>query len=330
MKRLLSMREALREAMRQEMESDESIFIMGEDVGVYQGVNQVTGNLIDIFGPDRVMDTPISETAFMGAAVGSAMLGLKPIVELQVVDFISVCLDPLMNQAAKINFMSGNQIHVPLVLRAAFGAGLGAAAQHSQSLEALFCHIPGIKVIMPATAYDAKGLLVSAIRDPDPIVFLEPRRLYNEETNVPIETYIIPISKADIKRQGKDLTIITYGSMLPNSLELASLLNEKYQIDCEVIDLRTLQPLDSQTILKSVEKTKRVVIIHEDIEFMGIGAEIAAQISQTDLIYKLKTPIKRFGAKFSPIPFAENLEAETLPQLINIEKQILAMFRPKL
>ncbi|NLJ95165.1 MAG: alpha-ketoacid dehydrogenase subunit beta [Clostridiaceae bacterium] len=326
MVRKLSIRLALREAMRQEMENDETVFIMGEDVGVYQGVNQVTGNLVYEFGSERVMDTPISETAFLGAAVGAAMQGLKPIVELQVADFISVCLDPLLNQAAKIRFMSGNQINVPMVLRAAFGAGLGAAAQHSQSLEAFFCHIPGIKVVMPATAYDAKGLLISSIRDTEPIVFLEPRALYSDESKVPIMPYTIPLGKADVKRKGKDISIITYGSMLPVCLELSFILEKNYQIDCEVVDLRSLQPLDTDAILNSVAKTKRVIIVHEAVQFAGFGAEIAAHISQTDLIYELKSPIRRVGAKFTPIPFAKHLEESTLPQLKNLLTEILAMF----
>ncbi len=325
-KRIITYREAVREALYSALAGDDRIIIMGEDVGVYQGVNGVTGNLIDIFGPDRVIDTPISETGFMGAAVGAAIMGLKPIVELQVIDFISVCFDALLNQSAKIRYMSGGQVSVPLVLRAAYGGGLGAAAQHSQSLEAFFAHIPGIKVVLPATPYDAKGLLTAAIKDPDPVVFLEPRALYNAEGSVPEQDYQIEIGIADLKRVGGDLTLITYGQMLSPSMRVAEDLAKEYGTEIEVLDIRSIQPLDRNLILQSVAKTKRVLIVHEAVEFAGFGAEIAAEIAATDLIYELKSPIVRVAAKFSPVPFSRALEEEVLPNYQDIRQAILEMF----
>lgn len=326
MKRIITFREAIREGIKYALIKYPESFVLGEDVAVYQGVNNVTGDLYLTFGPDKIMDTPISETAFVGCAVGAAMMGMRPIVELQVADFISVCLDPLMNQAAKLRNMSGGQINIPLVLRAAFGAGLGAAAQHSQSLESIFAHIPGLKVIMPATPYDAKGLFASAIKDPNPVVYLEPRAIYNSKGDVPIADYEIPIGKADIKREGTALTIITYGSMLEPSLLVAENIAEEHHIDIEVLDLRSLQPLDTESIIKSCQKTKRVMIVHEAVEFLGMGAEIAAKIAETEIIYQLKAPIKRVAAKFSPIPFSKVLEREVIPTKQRIEKEILAMF----
>ncbi len=326
MKRIITFREAIREGIKYALIKYPESFVLGEDVAVYQGVNNVTGDLYLTFGPDKIMDTPISETAFLGCAVGAAMMGMKPIVELQVADFISVCLDPLMNQAAKLRNMSGGQINIPMVLRAAFGAGLGAAAQHSQSLESIFAHIPGLKVIMPATPYDAKGLFASAIKDPNPVVYLEPRAIYNAKGDVPIADYEIPIGKADIKRKGTEMTIITYGSMLEPCLLAAENIAETHQIDIEVLDLRSLQPLDTESIIKSCQKTKRVMIVHEAVEFLGMGAEIAAKISETEIIYQLQAPIKRVAAKFSPIPFSKVLEYEVIPTKQRIEKEILAMF----
>lgn len=324
--RKLTYREAIREGLYQALLIDPQTFVMGEDVGVYQGVNNVTGNLFDIFGAERIIDTPISETAFLGCAVGAAMLGMKPIVELQVIDFISVCLDPLMNQAAKLRNMSGGQLQIPMVLRAAFGAGLGAAAQHSQSLETIFAHIPGLKVVMPATPYDAKGLLESSVRDPNTVVYLEPRAIYNQIGEVPEKPYTIPIGQADIKRKGLDLTLVTYGSMLDDCLQVADELAKERGPEVEVLDLRSLQPLDLATIQESVAKTKHLMIVHEAVEFLGMGAEIAAQIAGSGLIFELKKPIKRVAAAFSPIPFSEVLEQAILPNAAKIKSEILAMF----
>ncbi len=328
--RKLTYREAIREGLYQALLTDPNAFVMGEDVGGYQGVNNVTGNLFDIFGPERIIDTPISETAFMGCAVGAAMLGMKPIVELQVADFISVCLDPLMNQAAKLRNMSGGQLHIPMVLRAAFGAGLGAAAQHSQSLETIFAHIPGLKVVMPATPYDAKGLLESSVQDPNPVVYLEPRAIYNQIGEVPEKPYTIPIGKADMKRNGADLTLVTYGSMLADCLKVADELAEAGGPAVEVLDLRSLQPLDTTAIEKSVAKTKHLLIVHEAVEFLGMGAEIAAQIAGSDLIFALKKPIKRIAAAFSPVPFSKVYEQAVLPTAEKIRREILAMFNMSL
>lgn len=324
--RNITYREAIREAISQAMMSDSRVFIMGEDVGVYQGVNQVTGDLLATFGEERVLDTPISESAFMGAAVGAAMLGRKPIVELQVVDFISVCFDSLINQAAKIRYMSGGQFAVPLVVRAAYGGGLGAAAQHSQSLEAFFAHIPGLKVLIPATPYDAKGLLLSAINDPNPVVFLEPRSLYNQTGMVPKDPYTIEIGRASVKRTGSDLTLISYGQSLAVCQAVADALASEFRLDIEVLDLRSIQPLDRESILQSVKKTKRALIVHEAVEFAGFGAEVSSLISGSELFHDLLGPVQRIGAKFCPLPFSKVMEQAILPGFADIRQRILEMF----
>jgi len=313
--------EAINEAMSEEMRRDENVFFMGEDIGVYNGAFGVSKGMIQEFGEKRVRETPISETGFVGAAVGAAMMGMRPIVELMFSDFMTVCWDQIANEAAKVRLMLGGAVKVPMVLRTASGGGTGAAAQHSQSLENLYCHIPGLKVVIPSTAYDAKGLLLSAIRDDNPVIFLEQKRLYRVKGEVPEEEYTIPLGVADIKRAGRDVTIVTYGRMVQMSLEVAEKLAHD-GIEAEVIDIRSLVPLDTETIIESVKKTRRVVIVHEAVQFSGFGAEIAAQISGSDAFFYLDAPVKRVGGYYTPIPFNPILEASVFPTPSRIEAAV--------
>ncbi len=303
--------QALNHAHKLEMERDPNIYVAGEDVGVYGGIFGVTAGLLDQFGPDRVRDTPITESAIIGSAVGAALVGLRPVIELMFVDFIGVALDQLYNQAAKMKYMFGGKAKIPLVMRASCGAGIGAAAQHSQCLEAWFMHVPGLKVVMPSTPYDAKGLLITSIRDDNPVVFLEHKILYGAEGEVPEEAFTIPLGKADIKREGSDVTVVATAQMVHNSLSAAEkLAGEGIQI--EVVDPRTLSPLDEDTILASVRKTHRLVIVHEEVKFAGSGAEIAAMVAEK-AFDQLDAPIIRVAAPFSPVPFSPTLEKEFIP-----------------
>jgi pyruvate dehydrogenase E1 component beta subunit len=280
-------------------------------VGVYGGIFGVTGGLLDQFGDKRVRDTPITESAIIGTAVGAAAAGLRPVIELMFVDFIGVALDQLYNQAAKMKYMFGGKAKLPITLRTTCGAGMGAAAQHSQCLEAWFMHIPGLKVVMPSTPYDAKGLLISAIRDDNPVVFLEHKMLYGTQGEVPEESYAIQLGKADIKREGKDITVVATSMMVGRALSAAEKLAGN-GISLEVVDPRTLSPLDEQTILNSVKKTHRLLIVHEEVKFAGSGAEIAAMVAEKAFDY-LDAPIVRIGAPFTPVPFSPPLEQEFIP-----------------
>ena len=303
--------QALNQAHKLEMERDPNIYVAGEDVGVYGGIFGVTAGLLDQFGPERVRDTPITESAIIGSAVGAATVGLRPVIELMFVDFIGVALDQLYNQAAKMKYMFGGKAKIPLVMRTSCGAGIGAAAQHSQCLEAWFMHVPGLKVVMPSTPYDAKGLLITSIRDDNPVVFLEHKILYGAEGEVPEEAFTIPLGKADIKREGSDVTVVATAQMVHNSLSAAEkLASEGIQI--EVVDPRTLSPLDEDTILASVRKTHRLVIVHEEVKFAGSGAEIAAMVAEK-AFDQLDAPIIRVAAPFSPVPFSPTLEKEYIP-----------------
>ena len=304
--------EAVREAMSEEMRRDPEVFFMGEDIGVYRGAFGVSGGMLEEFGPLRVMDTPISENGFVGAAVGAAITGGRPIVELMFSDFMATCFDHILNQAPKMRYMFGGKVKVPMVIRAASGGGTGAAAQHSQSLEAIFAHIPGLKVVIPSTPYDAKGLLKTAIRDDNPVIFLEQKRLYQTRGEVPEEEYTIPLGVADIKRPGTDCTLITYGRMVQFSLEAAELLAQA-GLSVEVIDIRSLLPLDTQTLIASVKKTGRCVIVHEAVQFGGFGGELLSTIAESEAFYALKAPIKRLGALSAPIPFSPELERNYFP-----------------
>ena len=319
--RIITYREAVREAMCEEMRRDESVYFMGEDIGVYCGAFGVSKGMIQEFGPERVRETPISETAFVGAGVGSAITGMRPIVELMFSDFMAVCYDQIINQAAKMHFMFAEKVNVPMVIRTAAGGGTGAAAQHSQSLEQMYCHVPGLKVTVPSTAFVAKGLLKSAIRDNNTVIFLEQKRLYKEKGEVPEEEYTIPLGTADIKRPGTDVSVITYGRMVQMSLQVAEKL-EKDGIDVEVLDLRSLSPLDTQAIIDTAKKTGRVVIVHESVQFAGFGGEIAATIADSEAYCYLDAPIKRVGGLYCPIPFNPILEANVFPTPERIESAI--------
>lgn len=319
--RTLTFAGALNEALRQEMRQDPTIYVAGEDVGLYGGIYGVTKGLFEEFGEKRVRDTPITESAIIGLAVGAAAGGLRPVVELMFVDFIGVALDQLFNQAAKMKYMFGGKAKLPLVLRATQGAGHSAAAQHSQCLEAWFMHVPGLKVVIPSTPYDAKGLLVAAIRDDNPVVFLEHKFLYGIEGEVPEELYEIPLGKADIKRQGNDVTVVATMAMVHKALAAASTL-EKEGVSVEVIDPRTLTPFDEETILASVKKTHRLVVVTEEVGHAGSSAEIAARVADKAFDY-LDAGIRRVTAPFVPVPFSPPLETAFIPS----EEKIIAAIR---
>ncbi len=314
---------ALNEALKQEMERDPNVYIIGEDVGQFGGCFGVTQGLFDQFGEKRVVDTPITESTIVGCAAGSAATGLRPVAELMFVDFIGVSLDQLFNQAAKMRYMFGGKARIPMVLRAPQGAGIGAAAQHSQSLEAWFMHVPGLKVVMPSSPYDAKGLLISAIRDDNPVVFLEHKMLYGVEGEVPEEPYTIDFGKADIKREGEDITIVATSQMVYSALAAAEKLAEK-GISAEVVDPRTISPLDTETIVESVKKTHSVLIAHEAVKFGGAGAEIAAQIAEEAFDY-LDAPVVRVGAPFCPVPFSPTLEKAYVPSEQDLFDAVMKM-----
>ncbi len=314
--RKLTYLESIREAMQQQMRANEKVFLLGEDIGVYGGGFGVTEGLLEEFGENRVRDTPISELGFTGVAVGAALTGLRPIVEFQFSDFIVLALDQIVNQAAKIHYMYGGKGSVPLVIRTPGGSGTGAAAQHSQSLEAWLTHIPGIKVIQPSTPYDAKGLLKAAIDDPNPVIFYEHKLLYKTIGDVPETPYSIPIGKADVKKEGTDLTVVATSIMVSRALEAAEEL-KKENISLEIIDPRTLVPLDERSILQSVKKTGRLLVVYEAVKRSGYGAEIASIVAEKGFEY-LKAPIKRLGGQAVPIPSNKKLEKAAVPQVEDI------------
>lgn len=312
--------EALRDGMRQAMLKDPNVYIAGEDVGAFGGCFGQTGSLFEEFGPKRVIDTPITETAIIGSAVGAASAGLRPIVEIMFIDFMGVCMDEILNQAAKMRYMFGGKAKLPIVIRTPCGAGISAAAQHSQSLEAWFAHIPGMKVVMPATPADAKGLLMSAVADDNPVLYIEHKILLGVKGEVPEGEHYVPIGKATVAREGSDVTIITWSAMVQKALAAAETL-AKEGVSAEVLDLRTISPLDKEAILKSVEKTGRAVILHEATLTGGVGGEIAAIIADEGFDY-LNAPIKRVAAPDCPIPFSPVLEQAWVP---NEEKVIAAV-----
>ncbi|MBU0945483.1 MAG: alpha-ketoacid dehydrogenase subunit beta [Proteobacteria bacterium] len=313
--------QAINDALREEMERDSNVLIFGEDVGQFGGCFGVTKGLFEQFGEKRVRDTPITESAIIGAATGAAAAGLRPVCELMFVDFIGVSMDQLFNQAAKMHYMFGGKISIPMVVRAPQGAGIGAAAQHSQSLEAWFMHIPGLKVVLPATPADAYGLLLTAIRDDNPVVFLEHKLLYGVEGEVPEDAGPIPFGQANICREGTDVTIVAFSKMVYSALEAAETLAGK-GISVEVIDLRTVTPLDIDTILNSVKKTHSLVVAHEAVKVAGVGAEIAAQVAESAIDY-LDAPIMRVGAPFTPVPFSPPLEEAFTPGAEEIVAAVL-------
>jgi pyruvate/2-oxoglutarate/acetoin dehydrogenase E1 component len=309
--RTLSMAEAIREALAEEMGRDPMVFLMGEDIGRAGGIFMVTKGLAAEFGPSRVMDTPISEAGMVAMAVGAGMTGMRPVVEIMFCDLLTLAMDQIANQAAKLHYMTGGQARVPLVIRTTIGAGRGAAAQHSQSLQAWVAHVPGLKVVMPSTPYDAKGLLKSAIRDDNPVIFLEDKLSYGLQGAVPGEEYVIPLGVADVKRAGDDVTLIATSSMVQVALQAADLLSEE-DVSAEVIDPRSLKPLDKETFLASVRKTGRAVIIDQGCRKYGVTAEIAAIIADEAFNY-LDAPVKRIGAMDVPVPMVPVLEKETVP-----------------
>ncbi|HMR64920.1 MAG TPA: alpha-ketoacid dehydrogenase subunit beta [Anaerolineae bacterium] len=322
--RKLSMRQAVNEALHIAFNSDSSIFTIGEDIATYGGQLRCSYDLLEHFGEDRVRDTPISEMAIVGAGAGASMIGMRPIVELSYIDFLGTGFDQILNQTAKIRYMYGGRVSLPLVVRTQCGAGLGNGAQHSQSLEAILSHIPGIRVVMPSNAYDAKGLLLHAIRDNNPVVFIEHKALYKLKCEVPEEPYELEYS-ADVKREGTDVTLISYSAMVNTALTAAEKLQAE-GISAEVVDLRVLEPFDIATLVKSVRKTGHAVIVHEACKKGGFGAEIAAQI-QESAFDSLRAPIGRVAAPNVPVPYAASLEQAFIPSVANVIEAVHACLR---
>ena len=317
--RQITYAEAIREALRHEMKLDDNVFIFGEDVGAFGGCFGVTAGLYNEFGPERVMDTPISEAAIMGAALGAALMGMRPVPEIMFVDFTTVCFDYLTNQAPKVRYMCGGQVEkLPLVVRTTTGGWIRAAGQHSQSLEGWFTQVPGLKVVMPSSAYDAKGLLTASLRDNNPVLFIEHKVLYQVAGPVPEEEFLIPLGKADVKKEGTDVTLISYSFMLNKTLSAAEQLAGE-GIHAEVVDLRTLSPLDHDTLARSVQKTHRAVVIQEAVEMGGVAAQIVKSLMDSSFDY-LDAPIKTVAAGNTVIPFSPPLEDAMLPS----EEKIIA------
>jgi len=319
----ITFKEALNRALDEEMARDESVFLIGEDIGLHGGVFGVTQGLFEKYGFERVKQTPISESAIIGAAIGASMVGLRPVAEIMYFDFITTCMDQVINQAAKIRYMSAGQVELPLVIRTQAGAGRGKGAQHSQYLEALFFHIPGLKIALPSNVYDAKGLLKTAIRDNSPVLFIENAFLYNTKGDVPEEDYTVPFGQAEVKTAGDDVTIVSYSVIVNKCLEAAKELEES-GISVEIIDLKTVVPLDIDAVVESVKKTGRLLIVHEACKKGGIGAEIACLVMDKAFDY-LDASIMRVGEKEAPIPFAESLENIIVPGVTEIKEKCIAL-----
>jgi pyruvate/2-oxoglutarate/acetoin dehydrogenase E1 component len=311
---------AVVEAQAQMLREDPNVFIAGEDVALYGGVFGTTRGLLKEFGPERVIDTPISESGLMGLGVGAAATGLRPIIEIMFMDFVGVCMDQIVNQLAKMKYMFGGKATLPVTVRTMFGGGRNMAAQHSQSLEAWFCHVPGLKVVMPSNPYDAKGLLISAIRDDNPVIICDHKTLLGMKGDVPEEPYEVPLGKARIARAGTNFTIVATGRMVGESISAAEMLTAD-GLDVEVIDPRTLQPFDIETVATSVRKTHRALVAHEAVRFGGIGGEFVAQIQEEAFDY-LDAPIGRVGAPFSPVPFSPPLEKAYIPTAQTITDEV--------
>lgn len=335
--RILTMAQAISEGIAQEMTRDAKVFVMGEDIGSYGGIFGATGGLLDKFGKDRIMDTPISETAFIGAATGAAAAGLRPIVELMFVDFFGVCMDQIYNHLAKNTYMSGGHVKLPVVLTTAIGGGYSDAAQHSQCLYGTFAHMPGIKVVVPSNAYDAKGLMISAIRDDNPVMFMYhkgimglPWMAYLEGSSnaVPEEAYAIPFGKAKVLQEGSDITIVSISQMVQKAVLAARELATQ-SIHAEVIDLRTLVPLDTEAVLKSVRKTGRLLVVDEDYLGFGLSGEIAALIAENLDTVELHAPVMRLAVPNVPIPYSRPLEQFVIPQVANIVQAVQAAMLKK-
>ena len=323
--RVLTYLEAIREAMQQKMRKDSRVYLIGEDIAEYGGAFGVTVGMLEEFGKERIRNTPISEEAIIGVATGSAITGMRPIAEIMFSDFITIAMDQIANQAAKIRYMFGGRAKVPLVIRTAGGGGTGAAAQHSQSLEALVTHIPGLKVVMPSCPYDAKGLLISSMNDDNPVIFIEHKLLYKNKKciqNVPRQMYEIPLGKGDLKREGSDISIAATSYMVQKSLEAAEKLSQEKSIECEVIDIRTLRPLDIDIILDSIKKTGRLLCVEEAPIFGGFMGEVSAQVSEKGFDW-LDAPVVRVAGRNCPVPYSLALEQEMIPGVSRIEKEIL-------
>ncbi len=315
--------QAINEALLYNLEKDERVFLMGEDIGKYGGIFQVTAGLLDRFGPERIIDTPISESGFVGAAIGAAMTGMRPVVEIMFIDFTTVAMDMIINQMAKIHYMFGGRGKVPMVLRTDIGAGRGAAAQHSQSFHAIFMHIPGLIVVAPSTPSDAKGLMNTAIQDENPVIFVEHKKLYATKGPVPEEYYTVPFGKADIKRPGKDMTIVATHAMVGRSMSVAEEF-AKEGIEIEIIDPRTLKPLDHESILESVSKTGRLIVADEGQVTCGVTSEVSAIVAEEAIEY-LEAPIIRVGSPDTPVPFSPPLEKIYIPDEEDVRKAVNKM-----
>jgi pyruvate dehydrogenase E1 component beta subunit len=305
-------REAIRQALAEELTRDPNVVVLGEEVAQFHGAYKVTEGLLEKFGPKRIVDTPISEAGFIGMGLGASMLGVRPVIELMFWSFYSVAFDQILNNAANVRYMSGGQIHCPIVIRGPANGGTNVGATHSHTPENVLANHPGIKVVVPSTAYDAKGLLKSAIRDNDPVMFLENTILYGDKGEVPAEEYLIPLGKADVKREGTDLTIVSYGRAVIQSLAAAHLLQQEHNVSVEVIDLRSIRPLDIDTVLASVRKTHRVLIVEEQKPFCGVGAQLAYMI-QSEAFDELDGPIARLSTIDAPAIYSPPVEAEQLP-----------------
>lgn len=319
----ITYRTALNQAIAEEMRRDPKVFMMGEEVGRYHGAYKVSQGLLEEFGEKRILDTPISECGFSGLGVGAALLGLRPIVEFMTWSFSFVAFDQIINNAANMRYMFGGLAHVPIVFRGAANGGVNVGATHSHTPENFYANVPGLKVVCPATAYDIKGLMKSAIRDNDPVCVMENTILYNQEWEVPEEEYLIPLGKADVKRQGKDMTIIAHGRAVITSLAAAEVLAEKHNINVEVVDLRSIRPLDEDTILESVKKTNRVIYVEENKPFCGVGAQIAYIIQEKAFDY-LDAPIRRVSAIDAPQIYSKPLENIQLPSVARIVREALS------
>lgn len=317
---VITVREALNQAMQEEMDRDENVFLMGEEVGHYQGAYKVSQGLLQRFSERRVIDAPIAEMGFAGIGVGAAMVGLRPIIEFMTFNFSLVAIDQIINNAAKLFHMSAGQFNIPMVFRGPGGPAIQVAQQHSQALESMYAHVPGLKVMMPSTAYDAKGMLKTAIRDENPVVFIEGETLYNNQGEVPEEEYLIPFGKADIKRAGENVTLIAWSRAVPICEEAAVEL-DKIGVSAEVLDLRSLRPLDTEAMVNSVKKTGRCVIVEVGWPLAGFGAEVAYQIQRECLDY-LDSPVERVTTDDTPMPYAVNLENEVIPQPADVVRMV--------
>lgn len=319
--RELTYREAVREALREEMRLDSSVFLIGEEIAEYGGAYKVTQGLVDEFGHERVRNTPLAEAGIAGAALGAALAGMRPVAEIMYIDFMPIAMEQIFNEIAKFRYMTGGMVKVPVVIRTQCGGGVSGGPHHSQSWEALFAHIPGLIVVMPSNPYDAKGLLKSSIREDNPVIFIEHKGLYGQKGTVPEEEYLIPLRKAEVKRQGKDATVVAFSRSVNRVLNVAEILS-KQGIELEVVDPRTLTPLDEETILDSVKKTGRLMIVHEACRTGGFGAEIAATVCEKAFDY-LDAPIQRVTGLDSPVPFNPKLEDYVIPNEDRIKAGLL-------